>query len=232
MVISKEKKAVMKRTPRFDLHENSIQRRWSIQMDSTGRANGFVNISLKGVQAQDMRYLLNRASSKDMENWLGRELLSRFPMSELDSMDIRGQNDLIQPLEISGTFSNAVLADREGDICSFQPGSICSYDWNRLFPEQERKYRIELKYPLEISDIAEIRIPKNFKINTLDVKDSLVTHYGSYFYNIGFDSQNRLTYQRRFQVDSTTIDLKQFSNFRWFLNQVAMKDKKTVLLYR
>ncbi len=229
LIVSKEGKAEIRRTPKPSQNENGIQRHWTLRVDSSGKANGSLTVVLKGIQASEIRYLLKRAPVKSVEEWFGRELLTRFPSIRGENLKIRNQSNLNQPLEIESSFSEAVFCQPASQCIAFQPGSFAAYDWNRLFPEIERKYPIELQYPVEIIDSIDLTVPKNWKISGLQNKDSVNTSIGRYSYKLSINKSGNLTYQRLFRIDSTAIHLSQFNAFRIFLNQVSAKDKNVLI---
>jgi len=232
LIVSREGRAEIRRTPKPSQHENGIQRHWTVRVDTTGKADGSLSMILRGIQASEIRYLMKRASSKSIEEWLGRELLARFPAIHCENVRIRNQNNLNRPLEIESSFSEAIFCLPKSPIIAFQPGSLAAYDWNRIFPEIERKYPIRLQYSLEITDFIDLTVPVNWKVSAIQTRDSVETLVGRYSYRILLDKSNKMTYQRYFCMDSTAIDASQFNDFRTFLNQVSAKDKNTLIFTR
>jgi hypothetical protein len=229
--VSPNGQAHILRTPKSSASENGIERFWDVCVDSSGKAGGTLSMILRGAPAGDMRFFSRRSSRDDLKNWFGREMLSRFPSGNWEKIEMHDTDSLDKPLRIVGTFSDARCFYSNANGYGFQPGSFSTFDWNRLFPDKNRIYPVQMEYPMVVRDEAAIAFPGQWRTIRNSEKDSLASFFGGFSasWNV---TGNRLVYRRCFRVDSTRIEQSEYEGFQNFLCCMAAIDKKTVVFTR
>jgi hypothetical protein len=213
------------RTPRPKVDDSRLSRTWDLSADSTGCGRGSVCMVFTGVLAGEMRHQLRRMPDTAIRNWIGRQLLYRFPGVVCDSIRLEDLWNPENPLRLSASFDSAKWMVRDGGSFSFRPGEFALYDMNYVFPEKERRYPIALQYPMSVQDTVLIRHPVQWSLVSETLGDSASAPFGDYGWQACVQEAGRFLYKRRIQFGETVVENSHYSEFRAFVNRVAQGDR-------
>lgn len=232
LVIRENGKSEFVQTPSFSAEQNRVVRTWHIQVDSTGMGKGEVLMKFQGTQAIEMRNLFIRFSPRETQKWWQTQLLYRFPHVRCDSVRITHLLPFSNSLQCWLKFSSASFWMSNEKKMAFCPGALALYDWHSSFPEQDRQFPIVFSYPVYIEDSIEVKIPEHWKWTGAFGTDSLSFSFGNYAWKIERDALEKFLYTRKFCLKTTHVRPEDYTQFRFFLNEVAAQDRKVFFLER
>lgn len=221
--------AHIERTPQYAANKNQSSRHWDIQVDSRGNASGTATMTFTGAQASELRRQMQAMHPARISAWFGRELLSLFPLVQYEDVQIENMDQYDEPLIILSRFSANRLMMQNGDLYSFHPGEFSAFDWHQLFSEPKRKFSIQLKHPLLISDSLEITYPENWLGISGVVDDSKANEFGNFYWKMEVLAPGKAIFNNRFELNATHILPEQYTDFRSFLSQIAVSNQRLVL---
>jgi hypothetical protein len=206
-----------------------LSRSWNLTADSSGCGWGSVSMVFSGVLAGEMRYQLRKMPDVAIHNWIGRQLLYRFPGVVCDSVRLEDLENPDKPFRLYAAFSSAHWMVRDGSAFSIRPGDIALYDMNFIFPEKERRYPVVLQYTMCVLDTVLVRHPARWILATQPVCDSASASFGKYEWRASVPSAGEFLYTRRMQISETSVDQVRYPEFRAFVNRAAQGDRAVVV---
>jgi len=222
-------KADLQRSPEVSAYENRSHRQWHIVCDKYGGIQGRVSIFLHGAMAKEMRREMKSRYPGNVPAWFRGQLMMQFPFTTCSRVQIIFMDDLDKPLLIKAEFTSSKLMIRNGDLFSMLPGQLSGFDWYRLFTDTERRYSIELKHSLSVSDQIHISYPKTWTGISGFSADSMATPFGDYRRKMTAESFGEAYYHRFFEITQTRISPSGYASFLSFLHKIAERDQDPVV---
>ncbi|MCK5078060.1 MAG: DUF3857 and transglutaminase domain-containing protein [Calditrichia bacterium] len=222
-------KPLFSKTPLSSDHKNMAESNWNISIEEDGLASGIVILKFSGAQANSIRYAIQLIHPVPVKTWFGQQLLKCFPDLEVNEVEVINHKEVSEPLSIKINFQISKLISPVGDKFTFNPGRLSAFDWNKLFAEQERKYDVEIGYPLSEIDEINLKYPESWSyISNIDGQH-LISPYGKGEWQLKSVKKGSLNYKRSFSLDLIYIDKKDYKIFYSFLNKAAFNDEKVIL---
>ncbi len=228
-IVQSKEKSQFQRTPASTAADNLIHRKWNLVLDSTGCISGSLELIETGAPASEERLRIRSMHPEEFESWFGRELLSRYPGFECRQVRFDGLKNLGESLNIYGEFISSKRINRNDSTLIFQPGALSRFEWYEMFGENERRYDIELRFPLHVTDEIELNYPIQWQCDISFKEKAIEKPYGSIDYSIDCPSPGRIVCRRDFQSNMVLIPKETYADFKRFINRVGEYDKNIIL---
>ena len=209
------------RTPSFSRNENSIRRTGIVSLNNFGKSTIRLNTRYSGSEYSKNLGLFETYSEDELKRYLAKD--SRF--SDISTTAVKYTDNKSEKPSSELTYEMVIndFGSLTGTILSFSP----TLGVNDFIPDITAN--IEIKRGITIQDSIIYNLPLGYKV---DIKPSDVnesSRFGQYSYK--FVAKNdRLIYQRRFELNEVEIPAEQSGDFRKFINTIAAKDREIVIL--
>lgn len=217
-------------TPTDGTGENAIERVWNLRIDSAGVCHGRQSMRLGGAAAMEAREEFGLLREAEIQSWIHRPLLERFPQAIIERAQVSYQTRLDVPLQYSCDFRWS-LANTDSSIAfPLSLEKFSQFDWQKLFVEKERKFPLLFRYPIEIIDSLTIDVAMNWNLVAKPECDTLSAEFGRFTLSSTQPSMNTFRIVRQLSLDQAEVPAKEYPKLWQFINAVAMKDQSTVVL--
>ena len=216
--------------PIFPADANQLILRTDMRLDEEGAVNGEIFMGTKGQYNLDSRLRYQQLAQNDWKDTLAAELSRQFPgihvewvrSSDLESPDI--------PVEIRVGFrveDYAQLVDGR----MFLPLPIDEFgDYAELFAATERKYALDLGYPMHVKKEISIELPTGW-MAILPADLSMESGFAIVNRQFSRDG-NIIRYELGFTLNQPVISPEEYAAAKHFFDRLAKEDSSHLILER
>jgi hypothetical protein len=148
--------------------------------------------------------------------------ITQWTISNLDSLHLPVMDEY--QCKITGH------CEKAGDLMLFSPMFYEATDENP-FKLEERKYPVEINYPMTEQHLIQIKIPDGYRIETVpsSIRISLPENAASFTYNI-VNLQDRITCSSKLDINKTMFLPEEYADLKQFFNAFIAKQAEQVVL--
>jgi transglutaminase-like putative cysteine protease len=215
-------------TKKYTTAENTqhIIGSYSVTNDGTITANAM--ISSKGIQYDD-KYRLESETQRDLDTYYKKRWKYINAIS-INSITINNDKSAISFIEdISFEASN--YTKKAGNRMLL---TINALNRNINIPDRyrDRKYPLKIKRGFIDEDEVEIKLPSDYKIESMPENVLIENKFGSYQTEIEIKNENTLIYKRKFVVNGGEFPKEDYDDFRNFYKEITKLDNSKIALIK
>ncbi|MBO3699708.1 DUF3857 domain-containing protein [Roseivirga sp. E12] len=228
LLIDDDGKGSLVKTPKYELNQNTQERRIDVEIDKEGNVVADVETIYKGLQYDWIYRLVDRGTDEQRKYFLNAIDLPAFDLGEFSLKEDRTTEDPFVTERI--TIKARKYASKSGKRIFVTPNFL-----NRMNAkppkEDERKSPVVLKTSYFDTDHVNIKMPEGYRLE-FDLEDvELKSDFGEYkvTYNFNPDS-NTLEYVRTIKMREGKYSAEDYNNYRDFIRKVVKADKAKIVL--
>ncbi|MEM6719707.1 MAG: DUF3857 domain-containing transglutaminase family protein [Bacteroidota bacterium] len=218
----------LKHTKKYTTEENLQETTGAYLLDNGGNIKADVTIKTKGIQ-YDNRYYLEDLSDVDKDKRY-KKYFQEVNNVNIDNIELNNDKKAIAFTE-KVAFNADAYGVSTGDRMLFAPNAF-----NRLTSIPDR-YR-NRKFPLEIqrgyydTDVYEIKLPSDYKIEAIPSDVNYETKFGSYSFAITLKDDQTLEYKRAIKINDGVYPKEEYNNYRKFIKKIVRYDGSKIVLVK
>ena len=217
------------RTPGGRAAENVLHRSWELNADSSGLGRGRLSLLATGAFAIELRDQLVRLRREQIETWIAAEILRLFPQSSLQRYTLPDLKSKTHPLRLKADFE-APLRPDNAHFSILAPHALSAFDWPSLLAQTRRKHLLRLPYPHRRIDELALKVANPWSIAVAATGDTVISPFGRFRLRVEQRPGGGLGIRREFQIDRTEIPVRDYPDFREFINDIALLDRTALWL--
>lgn len=211
----------MVKTPGFVKERNYLKRTGSVYMNIFGKLSGKFSNTYSGYEYGNISMLFNTASENEMKKYLFSVL--KYPDYEINSVSYKENKSETPTADFTYGLSVNNFATPSGARLFFSP-SVTKEEFI-----QDDPLSFKIKESQSMSDSISYNLPLNYKVEFLPPDVQLKNEFGEFRYQLRVKN-DKVLYQRYFEINKGTIPYEKFSQFREFINVVAKADRERIIL--
>ncbi len=218
----------IKHTKKYTTEENTQIIKGNYTVSKEGNIEAKVEIKSKGIQYDD-KYWLESETRRDLDESYKKRW--RY-INNLIINDINIEND-----KDSIVFKETVNFKAENYpkiIAGRMLLTVNAFNRNMHIPDRYRNRNLPLKIKRGFidTDEVEIKLPKDYKVESLPKKKVIENKFGNYLAEVIVKDENTLIYKREFVVKDGQFPKEDYSDFRKFYKEVSKLDNAKVALIK
>jgi len=217
------------KTSRLQYLSNRTKTEWEINLQPDGSAKITGQNRIWGAQANDRRFDLLMLTEKNKKKWFESIVLEKCVFTELDTMDVKGDVPIKDPLVINYKFFTERFANKLQDELVFCPGDFSNMNLADYFTEEERTYPIQFKYGMQQQYNFIINMPENWHVKSENVEKSVKSEFGEAAWR-WYIKDNKLHIQNQFILKGDNVSTEEYPEFKLFLKEVRLQELEQMVL--
>ncbi len=218
----------IQRTKKYHTEENTQVTKGRYTVSNDGTITAEVNVKSKGIQYDD-KYWLESETERDLDRRY-KTRWSYINNMAIDNMSIENDKDSIvfnETLAFQATSYPKIVANR-------MLLTVNALNRNTHIPDRYRNRKLPLKIKRGFKDVdeVEIKLPQDYKVESLPAKKIIENKFGSYKAEVVVKDENTLLYKREFMVNDGEFPKEDYSKFRTFYKDVSKQDNAKVALIK
>ncbi len=222
MIIDADGSECFVTTPASGPDDNTESAFWDIHADSEGNIYGSLTLSYKGAQAASVRYTEELIHPISLKTYLAKKLLQYRPALTVDSVYVINDNNYGLPLKIVAMFRSAFGVKPPAEGLLWRVGDFGGPKWYLYFGEDERKYDVNIGYPLREDYKVKITYPAEMEVKFLPASDTLKSPFGMAALTAEKIGDGEIGYAGTFILDSIKVKKENYADFKRFLNEAVL----------
>jgi hypothetical protein len=135
------------------------------------------------------------------------------------------------PVETSVEFSSPQYGMSLGDKLLFALPNDNLSSYAILVGPPERKYDLDLGYPMQLEKTVLVSIPEGYTVPSLPPDIEINEEFGSFKRSYKFDDKT-VKYEMDFTIRQSIVPPKKYQELKRFLETIAREDKAQIVLER
>lgn len=213
-------------TPIDQPEANKLSMSIKLEIDSDGTANGVERVKTTGQFSIDYRFLYKNINPKDLVDFFEMVLNQKYPGVKVHDVNLSGLNKLNIPFETVVKFSVDDYAFNSGmssQLIIPIPGDNFS-DQATMVSRQERKYRLETGYPMQIQKEVAVNIPEGYVIPGLPQPIDMEYGFGKFSRQCTLEGRS-VKYRLRYTTKKSSITPSKYHLFKRFIEAISREDE-------
>ena len=227
VVIGKE--ASIYRTPAMTFKENIICRNWQVNIQEAGTWDGMVTFLVQGAPAMELRHHLNRIPVPGIDDFFIRDLLRSVASADVQNIEVAGLNDLKGPCTAVIHFTSSDTIPKIDSRVIYNISDFCESDLHILYQHEQRKYPIDLKYPVQSLDHLTLVFPDTWKLISPIREDSVLLDFGSFKQTMHREKENRLNWSRKYDLYYSSVEAGRYEDFQYLMKRLSLADQVPIV---
>ncbi len=228
-VILSSDKPIIKKIPTVTSQDNSITYNSSSQLSPDGELHYKTSFIPKGTyeineRANMIKILLKNRFQNLHENYKQvHEVSKDIKLLDFNSSD---PFDINKPFQYDVTFKISDYTTNKDSIVIIQP----ELHQKKLFSFSKHRFTdLDFTLPFKVISKHKIKIPNNWKAHSIPESINISAPHWTYTRNITI-SNHIITYYRLLEIKVSTIQKKDYTTFKTFIDKVIKYDKQTIHL--
>jgi hypothetical protein len=215
-------------TKKYATDENLQIIKGSYSVSNEGDIDVIVHVSSKGIQ-YDNKYWLETETERDLDTHY-KKLWNYINGMTISNMIINNDKAVIEFIE-DINFQATNYTKKAGDRILL---TLNALNRNTEIPDRYRDRKLPLKINRGFKDVdeVEIRLPSDYKIESLPKNVTVENKFGNYKMEIISKDDNTLIYKREFVVKDGEFPKEDYEAFRDFYKEVSNQDNAKVALIK
>lgn len=218
----------IKRTKKYKTEENTQVIKANYTVTNVGDIHVQATVKSQGIQ-YDNKYWLETENDRDLDKHYKKRWRYINNMT-IDNMQIVNNKDSIvfsEKISFQAANYSKIVANR-------MLLTVNALNRNRHIPDRYRHRKLPLKINRGFKNIdeVEIKLPKNYKVESLPNKKIIENKFGTYRAEVIVKDQNTLLYKRVFVVNDGEFPKEDYSHFRKFYKEVSTQDNAKIALIK
>lgn len=215
-------------TKKYKVEDNIQTINGNLTMTNNGSIQANVVINSKGIQYDD-KYWLETETERDLD----KHYKNRWGYINgllINSMNIENNKNDIEFIERINFKANN-YNKKIGNRMLF---TLNAFNRNKHLPDRykDRKFPLEVKRGFKDIDEYEIKIPSEYKVESLPNNSTIENKFGSYKTEVIVKDENTLIYKRLFIINDGQFPKADYDKFRNFYKEVTKQDNAKVALVK
>jgi hypothetical protein len=227
LVVTEEDSRLVK-VPSSRAADNSTIHDCHAEILEDGSLSCSVRSTRSGQEASSTRSFLQSLTKTEQREWLEKSLSRSCPGAVLNEHSISQLSDLDQPLVLEYKFVVPQYVQRIDTLLVFSPAILRNPMFDE-FTREKREHSIALDYPKSVIDGIKIRVPENFKINSLPEPEELSSDFADFSYSCFTDGENMVV-NRQVAFKKTHVGPDQYADVKSFFESVQISQRRNVSL--
>ncbi|MDE0298433.1 MAG: DUF3857 domain-containing protein [Candidatus Poribacteria bacterium] len=214
--------------PIFPAEANQLILKTDMRLDEQGSVNGEISMGTTGQYNLDSRLRYQQLAQNDWKDTLAAELSIQFPGVHVEWVKSSNLENLDAPVEIRAGFR----VDDYAQIIDSRillPLPIDEFgDYAELFAATERKYPLDLGYPMHVKKVISIELPAGW---TAILPADLSMESGFATVNRQFSrDENLVRYELDFTLHRSVIRPDEYAAAKRLFDTLAREDSRHLIL--
>jgi len=214
------------KTPSYKNEQNFQRTSANCSLDINGGITADIRIKVKGIQYDNRFYIESLTSEKNVERY--KKYWSNINNIKIISSNFENnKEDLVFDEKITIKATN--YGSKSGNRIFFAPNIL---NRNEYVPKRyrNRKFPFEIMRGFLDEDEFNIRIPNEYKVESLPENKTVKTEFGNYQISIEKVDDNSLRYKRTLLVKKGLYPKEQYNSYRNFRKEVTRNDAVQIVL--
>ena len=216
-------------TPTAPPQANTLSLSSEITVNADGSIHGREQTRASGQHNLEQRLLYKSLKKSEIRTFFAAALNHQYPGVTIEDVRISNLNDLSMPVETTIEFSAPEYGMPLVDKLLLHIPSDNFATYATLVGPPERKYDLNLGYPMQIEKRVTISIPKEYTIPSLPPNIELIYDFGRFTRGYTFDG-NMVKYDTTFTIQKPIVPSQQYHELKQFLETIAREDKAQIVL--
>ncbi|MDB2462976.1 DUF3857 domain-containing protein [Algibacter sp.] len=218
----------IKHTKKYKVEESIQTINGNYSISNEGELEADVLVSSKGIQYDD-KYWLETETERDLDKHYKKRWRYINDLS-INSMDIENNKNDIEFIERIN-FNAANYTKKVGDRMLL---TVNALNRNTHMPDRyrNRKFSLKVKRGFKDVDEFEIKLPSEYKVESLPKNATIKNKFGSYSTEIIIKDENTIVYKRKFIIKDGEFPKAEYTSFRDFYKEVTKKDNAKLALIK
>ncbi len=209
----------------------SLSRKGTFVLAVDGTLAGDVTDVFTGVDAAHERALLKEADTREVHDYLEKNLTTDLPSVDFKGYEFHETGELDQPITLDLHVSDTSYAHAAGSLLLLRPRVVG--DDSRSVPElmenKTREYPIEIGHPGDWRDSFDITLPPGYVVDETPDPVNVDTDFASY-HSSTTAKGNVLHYERDYVVRQVEIPAEKAAEFRKLESAIVFDEKGAAVL--
>ena len=216
-------------TPTAPPQANTLSLSSEITVNADGSIHGREQTRASGQHNLEQRLLYKSLKKSEIRTFFAAALNHQYPGVTIEDVRISNLNDLSMPVETTIEFSSPEYGMPLGDKLLLPVPSDNFSAYATLVGPPERKYDVNLGYPMQIEKRVTISIPAGYTIPSLPPNIELTYDFGRFTRSYTFDG-NTVKYDTTFTIQQPIVPSQRYHELKQFLETIAREDKAQIVL--
>ena len=215
-------------TKKYNTEENlqTIIGRYSVSND--GEIDVNLNVVSRGIQYDD-KYWLESETDRDLdEHYKDRwSYINNITINNMSIDNDKSNVEFTETLNFKASNYPKMVANR-------MLLTVNALNRNTSTPDRYRNRKLPLKIKRGFIDIdeVEIKLPSNYKVESLPQKKTIENKFGSYTSEVIVNDESTLIYKREFIIKDGEFPKEDYPAFRNFYKAVSKQDNAKIALIK
>jgi tetratricopeptide (TPR) repeat protein len=218
-------------TPIYPASANKLSLFSEISLNADGSIHGKEHTHTIGQRNLEYRLLYKSLKPNETRDFFAAMFNHQFPAAKIENFSISDLNDMDVPVETSVEFSSPQYGMPLGDKLLFALPNDNLSTYATLVGPPERKYDLNLGYPMQLEKTVSVSIPEGYTVPSLPPDIELNEDFGGFKRSYKFEN-NMVKYEMDFTIRQSVVPPKKYQELKRFLEIVAREDKAQIVLER
>ena len=211
-------------TPIYKASDNVQLTKVKASIDENGNLMAEMNTKYSGLQQEEQHVLIHYDNKEEREKKLNSTInLPTYKVEESVYKEIKGKIPVINEyLKIN----SPNYASVSGKRIFVQPNLFNK--GSKLTPDKERKFDVEIKYAYRDIDSIDIKIPADYKVESMPKDESIKSKFGEYKISYQFDGSN-IHLVRLHEENANTFPPTEFTDLVSFRDTIYKADRAKIV---
>lgn len=218
----------IKHTKKYKVEESTQTIKGNCSISNEGKLEADALVTSKGIQYDD-KYWLETETERDLDKHYKKRWRYINDLS-IHSMDIKNNKNDIEFIEHIN-FNASNYTKKVGDRMLL---AVNVLNRNTHMPDRyrNRKFSVKVQRGFKDVDEFEIKLPSQYKVESLPKNASIENEFGSYNTEIIIIDEKTLVYKREFIIKDGEFPKEEYANFRNFYKEVSKQDNAKIALIK
>jgi len=218
-------------TPTYPYSANKFSLFSEISLNADGSIYGREHTHTTGQNNLASRLLYKSLRPGETRDFFAATLNHQYPGAKIENITISDLNDMDVPVETSVEFSSLQYGMPLGDKLLFALPNDNLSTYATLVGPPERKYDLDLGYPMQLEKTVSVSIPEGYTVPSLPPDIELNEDFGDFKRRYTFEN-NKVKYEMEFTIRQSIVPSGKYQELKRFFETIAREDKAQIVLER
>jgi len=199
----------------------------TVSLDAEGTLSGEISGSLEGYAAIQERQGIQE---EKIGSWQ-EELREKYPEALTDSVELKNEKDIYEPLRVNMDCSIPGAAQVNGDFIYLSPILLDGYDENP-FKLEKRNYPVDIAYPVSDSYVLNLQVPEGYAIDELPESANMVlpNKGGKFQFLVNPIAENKIQIVNKVSIKQLYYTPEEYLAIKRFFDLIVEKQGEQIVL--